>query len=355
MRGPLTVPLRKFVRFKQRLGFKYTNIERSLKPINRWLAGLGVRSVREVTGEHLVDWCKLRQGRVSRSTLSHDLVYLRLLFRFLVSRGVVDRDPTLGLPTIRLPQYLPFVFSVEQVRALLTEGIKVFRKSWTQLRNYVFFHLLYATGMRLSEALNLKIGDLDLTRCVLHIRRAKFHKTRLIPFGPRVLDNLRRLLFSRAWRRDHRKPPLPVPPLAQTDAYGGRPPVVFKETQLLKRDARRYLFSSPTTYRRCTIWAAEHAFRRMRQRTGLLIPRRDVGSRVYGQPRIHCLRHAFAVHRLLKWYREGQDVNHKLLLLSTYMGHSQVAFTQVYLNFYDTVLAEAGRQFGDFLDREGAR
>lgn len=355
MRGPLTSVVRRFVRFKQRLGFKYLDMEQSLRKVNRWLAGLGVRSVREITKQHLLDWCKLRRGKVSRSTLFHDLVHLRILFRFLVSRGMVDHDPTLGLPTFRLPQYLPFVFSVDQVRALLTEGPKAFQDPWFQLRNYVLFHLLYATGMRVSEALNLKIGDLDLARRVLHIRLTKFHKTRLVPFGPRVLDNLRRLLAARARLRTHHPIPFPVPPLARTDPHEGRPPVVFKEARLLKRDARRYLFGAVRSTRRCTLAAAEKAFRRMRQQVGLAIPRRDEGSRVYGQPRIHSLRHSFAVHRLLKWYREGHDVNHKLLLLSTYMGHSQVGHTQVYLNFYDTVLKEAGRQFGDFLDREAAR
>jgi integrase len=84
----------------------------------------------------------------------------------------------------------------------------------------------------------------------------------------------------------------------------------------------------------------EKVFVRVRERAGL---RRPPGAR--WQPRLHDLRHAFAVHRLVAWYREGADVQACLPLLSTYLGHVNVAGTQAYLTMTPELLAEASKRF----------
>jgi len=70
----------------------------------------------------------------------------------------------------------------------------------------------------------------------------------------------------------------------------------------------------------------------------------DAGSRQQ-QPRLHDLRHTFAVHRLLRWYEQGENVQSKLMLLSTFMGHVEIYSTQVYLTIIESLLHEANQRF----------
>lgn len=321
---PLREAVRRFVRFQRRLGYAYACFESLLRPLDRWLADRGVRTPSEVTEQHLEQWLQVRSPRVAQSTLGHELSQLRVLYRFLHSRGHVVHDPTRSLPTVRPPQYVPFVFTVEQLRSLLVSGIRALRIPEARTLYYTLFHLLYATGLRVSEVLNLKVGDLDLERGVLHVRRTKFHKTRLVPLGRKVRQNLSAYLDLRRQR-------------------AGR----------LRRTDR--VFVPPGRHQagaRLSYGAVRRTFRTMMRRIGLLQAREEHGF-VRGQPRIHSLRHSFAVHRLLKWYREGVDVNQKLLLLSTYMGHSDVAHTQVYLTVSSVVLAEAQKRVAAYLAQGG--
>jgi integrase/recombinase XerD len=94
------------------------------------------------------------------------------------------------------------------------------------------------------------------------------------------------------------------------------------------------------TGRRLTRRAAEDTFRRLRLRAGVL---RHDGSRY--QPRLHDLRHAFSVHRLVAWYRQGADVQRLLPRLATYLGHVHIATTQRYLTMTPELLQEASKRF----------
>lgn len=326
MARPLREALRRFIRYKRRLGCAYATVDHALRPLDRWLERQRVRTPSDVTPTHLEEWVAVRSGQITRATLARELSWLRLLYRFLSSRGEVPRDPTSALPVVRSPQYVPFVFSVDQVRALLSSGPTAFRMPQTRTLYYTLFHLLYAAGLRVSEALRLRVEDvdLDLDRRILHVRKTKFYKTRLVPLGRKACENLRTYLQLRRQR---------TPALQASDH-------VFVPTRRLAGRVR-------------LTWASvRNAFRAMLRRIGVERVREERGS-VRGQARIHSLRHSFAVHRLLKWYREVADVNQKLLFLSTYMGHSDVAHTQVYLTLSDTVLAEAQKRVTAFLSRGG--
>ena len=94
-------------------------------------------------------------------------------------------------------------------------------------------------------------------------------------------------------------------------------------------------------------YTAENIFRRLRVRAGVI--RQDEGRY---QPRLHDLRHAFAVHRLVSWYRQGADVQRLLPQLATYLGHVRIAGTQRYLTMTPELLQEAGQRFERYA-REG--
>ena len=98
--------------------------------------------------------------------------------------------------------------------------------------------------------------------------------------------------------------------------------------------------SSAGAGRRFTCGTLEDAFQRLREHAGV---RRSDGARY--QPRLHDLRHTFAVHRLTEWYRQGADVQRLLHHLSVYLGHAHLAATQVYLTMTPELLQQAGTRF----------
>jgi integrase/recombinase XerD len=175
--------------------------------------------------------------------------------------------------------------------------------------------LMYGAALRTSEALSLRIRDVDLCGAVLTIRDSKFFKSRLVPVGPNTV----RVLAEYARRHDSpsRKPDGPF--------FVGRN----------AKQIPRHKF--------------ERAFKQIRMHAGL---HRDGGPRC--QPRLHDLRHTSAVHRLTSWYREGKDVQKLLPQLSVYMGHTLLAATQAYLSMTPNLLHQASLRFERYAIREGS-
>ncbi len=167
--------------------------------------------------------------------------------------------------------------------------------------------LLYGAALRIIEALHLTLTDVDLDARLLTIRESKFYKTRLVPMRPDPTGVLRSYVDQRA------KEYSPKPEAALFMTRNGIPLA-------------------------CS--TAENIFRRLRVRAGVL---RYDGSRY--QPRLHDLRHAAAVHRLVSWYREGADVQRLLPQLATYLGHGHSAGTQRYLPMTPELLHEASTRF----------
>ena len=166
--------------------------------------------------------------------------------------------------------------------------------------------------MRFSEATRLTLADVDLTEGVLTIRATKFYKSRLVPIGPQLAKVLANYMPLR--RRGG---------LAQgeTSFLAGEP----------GRHAARQQHRSGRL--RC---AAAH-------RQG---PRHGLGGRQV--PRLHDLRHSFAVHSLTAWYRQGADVQRLLPVLSTYLGHSDLEGTKVYLSMTPELLQQASLRFARY-------
>jgi integrase len=144
--------------------------------------------------------------------------------------------------------------------------------------------LLCALGLQYGEVRRLRLRDVDLARRTLFIDQTKFHKSRYVPFGPKVGRCLERFL---ALRRTTRAP--------------------AGEDDLLFLTPARVPLAHESLYK---------AFDEILRCLGI------TGVAGRRAPRVHDLRHTFAVHRLLRWYRDGVDVQSRLLLLSVFMGHS---------------------------------
>ena len=229
------------------------------------------------------------------------------LFRFAFARSLVPHIP-LPINTPRYHQsYRPYVYSEDDI-ARLIDAIKGLHSTPIEpctLRTLVL--ILYGTGLRLSEALHLRLADVDLQHNLLIIRDTKFFKTRWVPIGSHLTqilhDYIKTVHILRATEPDR-------PLFVRRD--GGQP--------------------SASGIRR--------SFARLRSKAN--VGRTD-GARY--QPRLHDMRATFAVHRLTTWYQQGIDVQKLLPLLSTYLGHASIAATQVYLPLTPELLMEASIRF----------
>lgn len=228
-------------------------------------------------------------------------------------------DPATEVPPAgllgRIPRRKqPHIYSDAEISALLRECSRLWPRDGLRPTTYVaFFSLLASTGLRLSEARHLERRDVDLAQGLLTIRVSKFRKSRLVPLHPTSAQ----ALMGYAVRRD---------------AF---------------RDAPRSEFFFRTDQAPALERAAiEKTFSRLRHRLGWTAHGRA------RRPRIHDLRHTFAVRRLLRWYEEGVDLNRKILALATYLGHAKVTDTYWYLSAVPELMAVTSQRFEDFARRE---
>jgi site-specific recombinase XerD len=235
---------------------------------------------------------------------------LRDFFAFLVSRGDLAAVP---LPEAgpKLPRcFEPYVYSRDEIQRLLN-ATSLLEDKRSPLQHITFRTLLlvlYAAGLRPSEGLHLRCCDVDLGERLLAIWDTKFFKSRLVPVGIDLAMTL----------ESYRKERLSLPMLAGT----------------------RSVFFATQAGEAISLGKLERVFARLRVRAGIECP-----SEGRQQPRLHDLRHAFAVHRLIAWYREGVDVQACLPLLATYLGHVNVSGTQTYLTMTPDLLAVASARF----------
>jgi site-specific recombinase XerD len=237
---------------------------------------------------------------------------LRSFYQYAVSRGYVTKAP---LPTVlpkRPPVFVPHVYSREELCRLLQTAKRFDRSLCLEPRTlHLMLLVLYGTGLRVSEVVGLNRTDVNLTEGMMKVRQSKFGKTRLVPFGPQLHKALAE------YDKQH-------PASADGDPF-------FRT-------------------RRCgrvKVDTFQHNYRILCDRIGV---RRTDGARY--QPRIHDLRHTFAVHRLTSWYRQGADVQRLLPFLSVYLGHVHIRATQVYLSMTPELLEEAGNRFEQYATKE---
>ncbi|MFH1674221.1 MAG: tyrosine-type recombinase/integrase [Pseudomonadota bacterium] len=239
-------------------------------------------------------------------------------YRFALSRDYIASSP---LPTTipkRPALFHPYIYTHEQFRKLveMTDTLNNSPRSHIQPITFrTLLILLYATGLRIGEALSLTLADVDLPASLLTIRNTKFYKTRLVPAGPQLHVILK---------------------------------FYMKTRRLLPRPSRNgSAFLATCTGNALTLGSVERIFRLLCECAEI---RRMDGGRF--QPRLHDIRHTFAINRLVAWYREGKDVQRLLPFLSTYMGHVDVKATQRYLEMTPELLQEASLRFQEYATKE---
>ena len=300
----LTSAVDAYVRLKQSLGAVFSVDADILAAFVRTIGDVPVDTI---TPDMCTTFCR-GQGPPTRFW-SRKHGTLQGLFRHLVARGHLSHSP-LAEPCPRIQStFQRYIYTRDDVVRLLdAAGQPVHPAAVIQpptLRLLVL--VLYATGLRAGEALRLRCCDVDLRDRLLTIWDTKFFKSRFVPIGNALCRAL----------SQHR----------------------MERIRLPLADGDRSVFFATRQGRAISLGRLETAFTRLLCQTGV-----GHGSPTH-RPRPHDLRATFAVHRLIAWYREGADVQARLPLLSTYLGHVNVSATTVYLTMTPDLLVEASQRF----------
>lgn len=292
--------LERYLGMRKGLGYKFQHQTRRLAA---FVSFMEKRKATTITTKLALEWATLPPDR-------HASWALRLTDVRGFARHVANFDPRTEVPPLgifpRLKRAKPYVYSDAEIAALLTAALalppeKGLRR-WTY---HTFFGLIAVTGMRLSEAIGLRHDDVDLTLGVLTVRLTKFGKSRLVPLHPTTCMALRRY----ARRRDAH--------------LGSQCGPTFFVAERGGRLLHQYI---------------HRVFWRLSRKIGLRRPGDRTG------PRVHDFRHGFAIRTLLRWYREGSDVERQLPMLSTYLGHAYVRDTYWYLSACPELMLEAAQR-----------
>lgn len=314
MSQDIRLMVQRFLDHKRALGRKYHSEEHELRLLVRFAEQHGVNRLDEVTPGLLEDFLASRPRARPRS-FNHLLGVVRCLLDWAVSQRLLEVSPLRARRRRVTSQRVPFLFNPDQARQLLEAATALPDRSRAPQRGPTYralFGLCYGLGLRAGEVCGLRCGDVDLGRNLLVVRGGKFGKSRLVPFGPRIGELLREHL-------DRRR------------ASGV---VLEADSPLFSFDGRRCVHPS----------TASQTFHQLMATLKLPIP--DGVS----PPRLHDLRHSFAVGRLLRWYREGVDPSTRLCQLSTFLGHVDPASTAVYLTITPALLDEASQRFEAFAE-----
>lgn len=312
--GPL---LERFIQEKKACGYRYDEAARVLLRFDRFLcdeALVNYELPRSVSRKWLA-----KQPHESVSTHRNRIGAVRQFAIYLCRSGYPAYVPERSFGARRANSFSPRILTHDEIRRLFDAVDEIAPTAKAPLRHIVMpevFRLLYGCGMRVGEVLRLHVIDVDLDRGILTVRDAKFGKDRLVPPALSLVQRLR----------------------TYAAFMGNRP-------------SDGYFFPSPSG----GPWSSEAVYEMYRE----LLMRCEITHAGRGKgPRVHDLRHAFATHALLRWCRQGADLDAKLPVLATYMGHRSLAGTQRYLHLIAELLPEitmrTNAAFGNVIPRGDA-
>lgn len=312
--SPVAALIKQFIQQKQACGYKYGEAARILARFDRFLCDEALPQC-ELPRSISRKWLA-KQRHESASTHQHRIGVVRQFALHMCRLGYPADVPDRLLTVKRGAAFSPRILTRAEVQQLLHAVDQLTPTAQAPLRHLIMpevFRLLYGCGFRLGEVLHLRVADVDLNQGVLTVREGKFGKDRFVP---------------------------PALPLVQRLQYYAR------GMDLRSSDA--YFFPSPND----GPWSHSAVYRLYRElllQCGIAHAGRGKG------PRVHDLRHAYAVHTLLRWCREGADLDVKLPVLATYMGHQSLAGTQRYLHLtaelFPEITVRANAVFGDVIPR----
>lgn len=279
--------VRDYLTLRRSLGYKLESDGRQLLDFTSFLKRAGSSFI---TTKLAVAWATQPMG-ISTGTAAKRLGVVRTFAEFACAH-----DPRTQIPPSQCLPYqkarpMPYLYSTKEIRALIEAAQALPTSAFRRSTYSTLIGLLAVTGMRAGEAMGLDCQDFDPKDGLLTIRAGKFGKAREVP-----LHTTTQAALSEYERKRDRVHPCPRSPAFFLSAQG---------TRLLRQNVTE-------------------TFHQVLRQAGL-------EDRKPRRPRMHDLRHTFAVHTLCDWHRAGMDVEAQLPLLSTYLGHVSPSSTYWYL------------------------
>jgi integrase/recombinase XerD len=294
--------IEQYLTLRRDLGFKLTGAHYLL---HQFAGFMEDQSASFVTTDLALHWAMLPR-RAQSSWWAQRLMAVRCFARHHRATDPRTQVPPLDLLRFRPRRARPYLYTEQDIERLMAAA-KLLRPAGG-LRGLTYatlLGLLSVTGLRISEALSLRSADVDCQAGLLTIRNTKFGKTRLVPLHP----SARRALVHYARQRD---------------AFVGRFPI------------QRFFVAAHG--RPLSAQQVGKTFRLLRRRVGLH------AAAQWDKPQLHHFRHRLATESLLRWYRAGDDVEQRLPVLSTFLGHGSVASTYWYLSSQPELMVRAMRR-----------
>jgi integrase/recombinase XerD len=310
----LSACLEKFLQEKHACGYAYHEATRILRHLDKFL-------VQEELAAYELPGCLARKwlakkAHESARTHRQRITVTRQFSRFLLRLGYSAYVPDFTLAARNPSTFVPRMLTDEELPRFFQAVDSLEPTARSPLRHLIMpevFRLLFGCGFRVREVLKLRVRDVDLQQGIITVRQGKFRKDRLVPPALSLVNRLRKYAAH----------------------FENRPP-----------DAIFFPGPGVRPYSLRTIYGL---FRQLLLQCGIPHAGRGKG------PRIHDARHLFAVRTLRRWYRDGEDLDAKLPLLATYLGHQNLSGTQYYLHFtpelFPEITARADAAFGDVIPR----
>jgi integrase/recombinase XerD len=303
----LAIVIESYIRHKQSLGMKFHSEAVCLHAFARAVGDRDLKRVDAATVRRFLDG-----ERPITAYWFHKYYILKGFYRYCISLSYVSSSPLpLTLPA-KPPAYQGYIYTNQDMKRLLDAADSCHHSTWQLSPSTVqtLLMLLYGTGLRIGEVLRLNRGDYDPTAAVITIHQTKFNKSRSVPIGPDLAGLVRTYIEQQS-------------------------------TDLHNADSSPFFATSKGG--RIKIDTIERVFQHLREEAQL---RSHPGQKY--QPRLHDLRHTFAVVRLVTWYQEGKNVQRLLPRLSTYMGHAHLRETQRYITVTTELLKHASQCFESY-------
>jgi integrase len=287
----LAVPIKKYITEKQAVGYKFNKGTHMLKSFDSFVYSRGLKDT-DLTRQLVMEWTA-RKPNETVSTQCRRISLLRGLAEFMNRIGYPAYVYPKAMVTVDRYVYIPYIFSSDEMKRIFEVCDNYQPNNCTPNRHLILpllLRILYGCGLRISEALNLTLQDIDLNKGTLYIRNTKFNKERMLPMADSLTERCRE----------------------------------YCKNVDIGKMGNPYLFPSPYGghYSEATIYSL---FREVLRKANISHLGRGKG------PRIHDLRHVFAVNCLKKWVLDGKDLNNCLPYLSTYLGHEDFRGSQRYL------------------------
>ena len=306
--------IKQYIAYRKSLGEKIQSSEMYLKNFCKFVgAKVSITSI----NENIINNFLYNSSLIVRPNWFNRYKALNGFYQYALARNYITKIPLpKNLPKRPCPA-TPYIYSRKELKALFDVALnyQIVKSCISPYTVRAILIVTYSLGLRIHETLSIKIGDTDTNNSVITIHQSKFYKSRLVPFNQEVKEFINEYL---GWR------------IKQMQSKSPESPLFISKNNL-----------------QFNLGTMNSIFQRIRRKAGI---QRNDNS--YCQPRVHDLRHTFAVNILTNWYRDNKDIQKLLPILSTYLGHECISYTSIYLTMTDNLLQEANMRFEEYVTKE---